>query len=103
MADYSIFYQVCRFFRKNLNGPKFRVRRVVLPKGIDGDCQEKPEFFLIRIEKTMPPNYAVDILIHEVAHCLSWNKEDNEHGKEWGIAYSVVYNKFLEWLESFNE
>jgi len=75
------------------------VRRTKLSKGHDGECIFKNGKFIIKIQKNLPEFYSIDILIHEISHCLSWEKEKDWHGALWGKAYSLAYRKFLEWLE----
>ncbi len=73
-----------------------------MSKDHDGDCtlNRKKGSFLVRIEKSLSETAAIETLLHEVAHCLAWDKDyDEDHGPSWGKAYSVVYRKFLEWNE----
>lgn len=63
----------------------------------DGDCSFRNKKFYIRISKHLSESAAIETLIHEFAHILSWGKENNHHGYRWGQAYSIVYRKFLEW------
>ena len=98
---YTDFHRVLRYMKNNLSlsYPVF-VRKINMPRGYDGDCQLVQKGFLIRIEKSFSDQYAIEILIHELSHVLSWNKEKDVHGPEWGKAYSRVYRKYLEWLET---
>jgi hypothetical protein len=95
------FYKLSKFLKSTLNPLlNIQVKRASLPNGIDGDCRFKNNKFLIRIEKKLPEYYAIDVLLHEISHVLSWEKEYDFHGIIWGKSYSVVYRKFLEWLEN---
>lgn len=101
-TSYNRYYSFVRYIKKHLELPyPFIIRRVKMPNGYDGDCRIKNNKFLIRVEKSLSEHYSIDVLIHEVSHCLSW-EEENEHGVAWGKAYSKVYRKFLEWLEWIN-
>jgi hypothetical protein len=72
------------------------VRRLKLSEHFDGDCQLKNGMFLIRINRNLPEHEAIDVLIHEWAHTLSWDLcPIDEHCDEWGKAYSRVYRAFL--------
>lgn len=43
----------------------------------------------------------VDSEIHEMAHCLEYNKYNNEeHSNSWGAKYSLCYRAYLEWLDT---
>ncbi len=99
------FHSLLRFLKKNLLiEQKIIVRRTRLSKGLDGDCTLIDNRFFIRICKTLPDYYAIEVLIHEVAHCLAWDEsKDEKHTTEWGKSYSLVYRKFLEWLENYKE
>lgn len=92
------FQRVIRFLKKTLP-PEYpvRVRRTNIANNLDGDCKLKDGQFFIRIDKTLPEYYAIDVLLHEFAHCLAWGKDDDHHGLNWGKAYSLVYRTFLEW------
>ena len=92
------YYAVLRYFKKTLNVPqKVSVRRTKMPKDYDGDCILKDDIFYVRIDKNIPQWYAIDVLIHELAHVLAWGKDLTDvHGACWGKAYSKVYRLFLE-------
>ena len=99
---YKNFLDLLRYLKSNLPLPcPIQVRRIVLRKDMDGYCQLKNNKFIIRINKTLNENQAIDTLLHEVAHCLSWSEVHETthefHGLHWGKAYSIVYRKFLDW------
>jgi len=76
------------------------VRRVALPKDLDGDCRRSSERYLIRIDRHLPEHEAIDVLLHEWAHTMAWYDNKDAHSREWGIAYATVYRIFLkEFLE----
>lgn len=58
--------------------------------------------FVITIDKTTCEDIAIDTLMHEWAHILSWTVGNNwkkwqeEHGPEFGVAYSRVYQVVYE-------
>ena len=40
----------------------------------------------------------IDALIHEWAHAVSIDSKNiDEHGDDWGKAYSRIYRKFIKW------
>lgn len=90
------FHSLLRYMKKNLN-ISCCVRRINMPKGYDGDCVFSKKGFCIRIEKSLPEYYAIDVLLHELAHCIAWNKEEDVHGYHWGKSYSKVYRLYLDW------
>lgn len=102
VKGYKNFYSLNRFLRKKLPFERrYYIRRIRMPKDLDGDCgfNRAKSTFLVRIEKSLSENAAIETLLHEVAHCLAWDKDKEDHGPNWGKAYSIVYRKFLEWNE----
>lgn len=95
---YRDFYHFSRFLKQSLLSHKINIRRVSLPSKIDGDCNFDGKKFIIRIEKNIPAYYAIEVLIHEAAHCISWTTDQDElHNDSWGKAYSKTYRIFLDW------
>jgi hypothetical protein len=68
-----------------------------MKNGLDGQCVFHNNKFVITIKNNLPEYYSIDVLLHEWSHVVSWDKEKDIHGLEWGKAYSKVYRKFLEW------
>lgn len=72
-----------------------------------GDCCAARGKFQIRVSRELNESEAVDVLLHEWAHALSWEAcvgkvaysrsiSDHEfeqlaHGPKWGLAFSRVY------------
>lgn len=83
---------------------KVKVRRLKLPEGHHGDCAliAKPTatpYFAIRVERHLDEQAQVFVLLHEWAHALSWGSESHridEHGPEWGLAMSRVWQAVIE-------
>ena len=92
--------EIVKGLRKHLP-PAFKVRVTRFKvKEYAGDCalNLKKKQFSIRIHKDLNPDSAVLVLLHEWAHALSWAYDEtiDEHGPEWGVAYSRVYSCWLE-------
>lgn len=99
--EHTKFLRLLCFLKKNIKlDHGITVRRIRMPRGYDGDCRLTDKGFLIRIEKSFPEHFAIDILLHEYAHALAWDKESDVHGPTWGRAYSTVYRKYLEWNDN---
>jgi len=75
-----------------------------------GDCTLEPSWFRIRVSHRVPEDFAIEILIHEWAHALSWPRGQNrcsyrwqpiairgpiDHDAAWGRAYAKVYCKVV--------
>lgn len=81
----------------------------------DGDCCLIDGTFRIRISRELSLSQAIDVLIHEWAHALSWHTcvgglarsrrisalefDRLAHGPKWGLAYSKVYQCFTYDIE----
>ena len=78
-----------------------RVRRLCMPKGekLCGDTWLGVGMrFAIRVERRQSWALALDTLLHEWAHTLTWHGNDTDwHGAEWGLQYARIYRAFLEW------
>lgn len=73
------------------------IRRVKLSSKFDAVCIFKNNNFLIKINNLLPEHEAIEALIHEYAHVLSWDDfVDEEHCNEWGKAYSKIYRAFIK-------
>lgn len=86
-----------------------------LPGHLQGDCCLVGRKFRIRVCRDLPLTQAIDVLLHEWAHAMSWHAcvgkvarsqriSDHEfdrlaHGPKWGIAYSKVYICFTSEIE----
>jgi len=102
-AGYEHYYSLLRFLRKNIAFPyPISIRRVKLPNDRIGDCDFENGKFKIRIDRSLPELLAMDILIHEISHALSWESDKHltDHGPKWGLAYSKTYRTFLQWLKA---
>ncbi len=97
--EFPHYHSFLRYLRRRLlAGLKVTVRRMSFaPPEHDGECQRRRGRYHIRIKKHLPEYYAIDVLMHETAHVLSWATEKDLHGPLWGRAYSTVYRTFLEW------
>lgn len=94
---YDYFREVAEFFKNsNLVDIAISVRRSKLKNGLDGLCEKKNDKFIVKVNANLAENYSIDVLIHEIAHAVAWNKDTDIHGINWGKAYSKVYRMFLE-------
>lgn len=89
------FYRVVRIFRKELPEYRFKVRRLKLAKNYYGTCEFNDGVFLISLDEKMNEDMTIHILIHELAHMISWNEPGDIHNSKWGIAYSKIYRIFI--------
>jgi hypothetical protein len=76
-----------------------------------GWCRREPRWFSIRLSGRLTQEAAIDVLVHEWAHAMSWDQhldrmsrspcisaqafEAAAHGPAWGVAYSRAYLVFV--------
>lgn len=100
------YYSVIKMLRRETSPPlPVHVRRIKLNDN-DGYCSKVRDQFYVRININFSEARAIDTLLHEWAHALSWkpkfddaslSSEDFEriiHGPSWGVAYAEVYRLF---------
>ena len=100
---YNDLYDLAKFLKRELlPDVPVSVKRIKMPKDKWADCDTTKELdgFIIRLERKVSEQYALFFLMHEFAHCLSWDKQQKDHGISWGIAMSKVYCTFLRWSNS---
>lgn len=65
-----------------------------------GSCEilECPDRFLLRINGSIPDDYALLILVHEWGHALVWDEcpDESPHGPIWGVAFSSAYEALFD-------
>ena len=96
-----------------------RLRFVRLPNNKLGQCKRNKNHFVIELNSAMGQFQAIDVLVHEWAHALSWNYAMDKlakvaildpeqfdracHDSAWGCAYSRVYLVHQEAIQAFDE
>lgn len=72
------------------DGRKIRVRiSPDVPSERLGDCSQKGDHYLIRINKDVvekSPDTIYLLLAHEWAHALAWESSGADHSSVWGLA-----------------
>lgn len=92
----KLFYKAVRFLKSISTAElPIKIKRVNM-ENLDGSCEEKKSYFLIKINKELDENHAIDVLLHEMAHADAWGKDQDVHGKNWGLSYSRIYRKYDE-------
>lgn len=90
------------------------VRTSWLPENILGECARRKTSFVIRLNNKLDEQAAIETLLHEWAHAMSWsysldhlaNQPDVDpreferasHDEAWGCAYSRVWRAYLTLL-----
>lgn len=72
------------------------VRLQKIRSGNCGDTRRTEKGFLVRIQKDQPLQVLLDTLVHEFAHCLSFDEWEStgEHGPKWGVSLSECYRVY---------
>lgn len=97
------YRQFVNLLKRQFSEYKVSVRRTIMPIGLMGECiliNSRKKQFYIRIDRNLDEEIAVNIVLHEWGHILSWNKPGDDHGIEWGKAYSKVYRMYERWIDS---
>lgn len=74
------------------------VRRTKMSHDDYGDAElikKGRRHFKIRLNAQLPIDFLVWVLVHEWAHCMTWevtHRRHDDHGAFFGIAYSEAYN-----------
>lgn len=94
--------------------PPAKPVKIVIGKmqhGLLGSCRVVGDAFVIRLNSDMGPPQAVDVLVHEWAHALSWSYTHDQliaisaqrehldwatHDETWGCAYSRTYRAYQD-------
>jgi len=63
-----------------------------------GTCEKKsnPDRFIIRIDKAITDDEAIETLAHEWAHARAWLDNVDDHSPYFGVAYSECYQALYE-------
>lgn len=111
-SGFPVFRQVLAGLREHCPAAMpVIVRTSVLPGTTLGLCARRQYRFVIRLNTFLNEHVAVDTLLHEWAHALSWHlvldnlskhaeMEDDEfeqaaHDEVWGCAYSRVWRVYI--------
>jgi len=104
-ARYSRYRQLVTILRQHC-APAYpiSVRRIVMPRQLDGRCWKEGKKFVIEIDKNLDEARAIEVLLHEWAHARAWNHlldtadaitfNRLSHDAAWGVAYAEVYAAF---------
>lgn len=96
------FSRLAKHFKEAYPELSLSVRRCVTPNTKAADCEQKHDgSYRIRISNEVDATAQTVLLIHEVAHAISWNKDTHpsDHGPKFGIAYARVWRSFLDFLD----
>lgn len=67
------------------------VVRDLSAEGVYGRTTDLGGFYLVEVDANLPIEFATEIVVHEWAHALVYNVNQDDHGPFWGVAYAEVY------------
>lgn len=93
---------VARFankLRKRYPHLKFRIRRQRLSDAFaTAHLHSESGTYIITIDQEIKQDLATFLLAHEIAHCLTYLVESEEHGPAFWAAYQAVYALYEEFV-----
>lgn len=89
-----LYPKVVRFFKNHFSEVDLSVRKCTMPKTLEGECVYKNNKYLIRINKCLSDNEAINCLLHELSHINTMLAQKDPHGSAFGRAYSEIYKLF---------
>lgn len=75
-------------------GRGVRVVRRELGGGSYGETHRGAQWFTIVLDARLQDFVAWLVLLHEYAHCLTWGRDEEDHGDAWGAAYAMLWREY---------
>ena len=66
---------------------------------LNGECESpSPHRYVIRIDSNLTCHHAWDVLVHEVAHALQWERAPHspDHGEAWGRMLAEIWSRLVK-------
>jgi len=93
----NIVARLANKIRRKYPHLKFRIRRQrLLDAFATAHLQAHDGTYIITIDREIKPDLAAFLLVHECAHCASYNMETEEHGPSFWLAYRDMYAIYSE-------
>jgi len=93
----SLFMNFRTYVKQQRNG--LSIRRRNLPDGISGRVYRRGKKWIIEIEKRYTEEMQCEILLHELAHCLSGS---HWHGRRWALGYEKTYKLWTQFIDAID-
>jgi hypothetical protein len=93
-------HQIANWLREEFPPPfPVKVLYCKLDKEVIGDTSKRGSKFILRIDSSLSRGAALDVLLHEWGHVISWTFSKTEqtrahHSDEWALAYGRIYRSF---------
>jgi hypothetical protein len=72
------------------------IRRKKLPDGTSGQVYRQANQWIIEIEMRNTEEMQCEILLHELAHCVSGS---HWHGKKWALGHEKTYKLWMQFID----
>ncbi len=93
----SLFVNFRNFVKRQIKGVS--IRRKSLPNGTSGQIYRQGNKWIIEIEKRNSQEMQCEILLHELAHCVS---RSHWHGKKWALGHETTYRLWMQFIDTMD-
>jgi hypothetical protein len=90
----SLFENFRSFVKSQMK--ELSIRRKKLPDGTSGQAYRQGKKWVIEIEKRTSEEMQCEILLHELAHCISGS---HWHGKKWALGCEKTYKLWMQFID----
>lgn len=92
-----LFHNFRRFVKQRMRG--LSIRRKTLPDGISGQVYRHGDKWIIEIERSKTEEMQCEILLHELAHCVSGSRW---HGRQWALGHAITYKLWVQFVDALD-
>ena len=96
-SEAVLFANFRTFVKRQIQG--LSIRRKKLPDGTSGQVYRNGKKWVIEIDNTYTEEMQCEILLHELAHCVSGS---HWHGKQWALGYERTYKLWMQFIDSMS-
>ena len=90
-----LFVNFRKFVKSQVKG--LSIRRKNLADGTSGQVYRDGNKWIIEIGKNNSDEMQCEILLHELAHCISGSRW---HGKKWALGHEKTYKLWMQFIDS---
>lgn len=95
----NVLSQLARKYRKLYPHLKFRITTAKLDGAFaTTHLRIEDGIFIITFPAAMCPHLKAFLLAHELAHCVAWHADTEEHGDGFWAAYRRTYEVYAEFV-----
>jgi predicted metal-dependent hydrolase len=90
--------KLANVFRRQYPHLSFSVKRGKIIEGNFAYCQKVGEKYVVMIDRSIPEDWAMFLLPHELAHAIAYH-EEKDHGPMFWSAYEINYETYVKFCE----